>query len=178
MWPLNCFLFRYGMVWFQYFLFSVFSLWFLCCSFFGLWKGINKSTASRARQRKGGIVNHDSEMCQQTSNNSHGHNSLGHKKSRDLKRRAPNPKPGPQLHQLSQDIASRTSIRAGNFWLMIRRWFVTISGHKCCAAQNHLIIVTALKYFHNCGVICTECYSHLRYFLWILKRKHMTAFWA
>jgi len=81
MWPLNCFLFRYGMVWFQYFLFSVFSLWFLCCSFFGLWKGINKSTASRARQRKGGIVNHDSEMCQQTSNNSHGHNSLGHKKS-------------------------------------------------------------------------------------------------
>jgi len=126
MWPLNCFLFRCGML-----MVSIFSVASLLFSRFALWKGINKSTASRARQREGDIVNHDSEMCQQTSNNSHGHNSLGSrkKKSWDLKPRSQipdpssqipelgtqNPMPGPQLHQLSQDIAHRTSVRAANF---------------------------------------------------------------
>jgi len=75
MWPLNCFLFRCGML-----MVSIFSVASLLFSRFALWKGINKSTASRARQREGDIVNHDSEMCQQTSNNSHGHNSLGSRK--------------------------------------------------------------------------------------------------
>jgi len=123
MWPLNCFLFRYGML-----MVSIFSVASLLFSRFALWKGINKSTASRARQREGDIVNHDSEMCQQTSNNSHGHNSLGsRKKELGLEAQIPdprsqipelgtqNPMPGPQLHQLSQDIAHRTSVRAANF---------------------------------------------------------------
>jgi len=99
---------------------SIFSVASLLFSRFALWKGINKSTASRARQREGDIVNHDSEMCQQTSNNSHGHNSLGsRKKELGLEAQTPdprsqipelgtqNPMPGPQ-HIISCHRTSRT----------------------------------------------------------------------